>query len=300
VQQFEVSLENRRIVHKTVSVEDRVSIVSNVTLHLPTGCCFITMDNKIKLLKETSVWYPIVAQERFGLIPRKIHKKFSETAFPIGEQQNYFHWLLEDLPQLLVARRQELTFTALTTDRLSKFQEDYLDLLNVSHLCLKYDWILNSKVLIVPKKSSNSSGFGARIQEIRVAFSGHLVERRNEISRIYISRSKSRRSLPQESELEEMLKSNGFRIVHLEEMGILEQIRLFNKATLIVAPHGAGLANLVFCQPETQIVEIMSPVLFNDCYMQISRELGLNHMLVEYGNYKSFGEFQKFVLNVIS
>ena len=300
VQQFEVSLENIRVERETVHSEKSISIVRNVNLHVPTGCCFTMMDNKLKLLKESTVWYPVVAQERFGLIPRKIREDFSEIVFPLGEQQNYFHWLLEDLPQLLVARQQEIEFTILTSDGLSKFQENYLEVLNIDRLILESDWIRSSRILLVPKQSSNSPRFDERIQTIRAAFSEYFMDRETEILKIYISRSRSRRSLPQESELEEFLKENGFRVVHLEELDILEQVKLFNQASLIIAPHGAGLANLVFCQKDTHVVEIMNPILFNDCYMRISSALGLHHTLIEYGHYDSFVDFQEHLRNVIS
>ncbi|MGL5075704.1 MAG: glycosyltransferase family 61 protein, partial [Waterburya sp.] len=42
------------------------------------------------------------------------------------------------------------------------------------------------------------------------------------------------------------LEPLGFAIYILEEMSYLEQVKLFAQAQVIVAPHGAGLTNLIF------------------------------------------------------
>ena len=64
-----------------------------------------------------------------------------------------------------------------------------------------------------------------------------------------------------------------FRPVRLENMTILEQVRLFSKASVIVAPHGAGLSNIVFAPIGCAIVEIMMDRYCNWCYRRIANIL---------------------------
>jgi capsular polysaccharide biosynthesis protein len=45
----------------------------------------------------------------------------------------------------------------------------------------------------------------------------------------------------------------------MEDLTMLNQISAFRSAEIIVAPHGAGLANLCFCRPGTKILEITTP-----------------------------------------
>mgnify|MGYP001809771471 FL=1 len=46
---------------------------------------------------------------------------------------------------------------------------------------------------------------------------------------------------------------------------------------MIIAPHGAGLTNLVFCHSRTKVIEIFSPLYRNRCYWLISNICDLAH-----------------------
>lgn len=46
-----------------------------------------------------------------------------------------------------------------------------------------------------------------------------------------------------------------FRRIYLEDMSYANQIVAFRNATLIIAPHGGGLTNMIFCRPGTGVIE---------------------------------------------
>ncbi len=54
----------------------------------------------------------------------------------------------------------------------------------------------------------------------------------------------------------EVLESFGFEVVEDRRRTVDEQIRLFQEAAFVVAPHGAGLTNLMWCQPGTKVLEL--------------------------------------------
>ena len=60
-----------------------------------------------------------------------------------------------------------------------------------------------------------------------------------------------------------------------------EPRRLISNASTIVAPHGAGLANLVAARPGTEVVEILSRNWFNTCYAKLAVQLGCDYRFVE-------------------
>ena len=62
--------------------------------------------------------------------------------------------------------------------------------------------------------------------------------------------------------IEGVVSQQGFEIVHLEDMPIVAQMELFGNADYIVAAHGAGLANLLFCAPGTRVLELTPDCAF--------------------------------------
>lgn len=74
--------------------------------------------------------------------------------------------------------------------------------------------------------------------------------------RIYISRSQARhRRVLNEEAVLKTLRQEGFEPWRLETMRMEDQIELFYDAEAVVAPHGAGLANLLFSE-RASVVEL--------------------------------------------
>ncbi|MEL6789825.1 MAG: glycosyltransferase family 61 protein [Pseudomonadota bacterium] len=92
--------------------------------------------------------------------------------------------------------------------------------------------------------------------------------------KLYISRKDSaRRRLVNEDTVETIFARNGFDIVTLEEKSLDEQVSLFHGAEVIVGPHGAGLANMVFCRRGTKVIELTPSAYLNPCFLDIARSL---------------------------
>jgi capsular polysaccharide biosynthesis protein len=98
------------------------------------------------------------------------------------------------------------------------------------------------------------------------------VETTRERTRLYISRGSlpNTRRVRQEPALERALADRGFTTLHLERMHVSEQAQAFNSAEMIVAPHGAGLANVVFCQPGTAVVELFAAAYVNSVFWRLA------------------------------
>jgi capsular polysaccharide biosynthesis protein len=94
--------------------------------------------------------------------------------------------------------------------------------------------------------------------------------------RICIKR-RSLRALANAPAIESFLARNDFEFHELEDMPATEQIAMFQDAEFIVAPHGAGLANLLFCAPGTKVLELSPDSEFRPFFWLISNKLGLSH-----------------------
>jgi len=90
--------------------------------------------------------------------------------------------------------------------------------------------------------------------------------------KIFVSRDPSAsngRSIDNIELLNDIFAEKGFSVVYPERLSLVEQARCFNSAKTIFAPHGAGLTNIVFCKPETTIVEFYGAHIA-PCYWAIS------------------------------
>lgn len=85
------------------------------------------------------------------------------------------------------------------------------------------------------------------------------------------------RPLRNESELIAALTELGFVPVRLEQLTLVEQIRLFRQAEAIVAPHGSMLANLGFCRRGCLVVELLMDAYVDWSFRNLSALMGLRY-----------------------
>jgi len=95
-------------------------------------------------------------------------------------------------------------------------------------------------------------------------------------NRLYVSRRDSnRRQMVNEAELEDRLSSYGFQVIVPSTMTPNLQLRALSEAKVVVAPHGAGLTNLIACQSGTMVHELFHPMKGTDAYAGLSHALDL-------------------------
>lgn len=75
----------------------------------------------------------------------------------------------------------------------------------------------------------------------------------------------------------QILLSKGLKKVILEDLSFADQVQIFASADVIVSPHGAGLSNLVFCRPDTKVLEFFSPNYVNVCFWVLSNHVGADY-----------------------
>jgi capsular polysaccharide biosynthesis protein len=77
-----------------------------------------------------------------------------------------------------------------------------------------------------------------------------------------------------------LMALKGWETVTLENLPIEEQVRCFSEASHVVSTHGAGLTNLLWCEPGTKVIEIQDPnMIKKKVYPVLSYQLGLDHEL---------------------
>jgi len=203
-------------------------------------------------------------------------------------QGNYFHWLTETLPRLHMLRSLELRPDALFIQVQTAFQKESLALLRQAgdQIINTEDYaMVSASNLVVPfhemKPMTECPSWVCSF--LRNAFLPLVCQEDapKTPKRLYLSRqSASCRQVLNEDEVMRLLEPLGFRRIELAEMPFLEQVRSFARAEAIVAPHGSGLANLVFAKPGTKVVEFQ-PVKLQDMFFRLARRLELDYYCVQ-------------------
>jgi hypothetical protein len=191
----------------------------------------------------------------------------------------YYHWLFHSLPRLGILeaagiRLPDLDFIVTNPIRYP-FQRESLTMLGVRTEQIRETHVQTTyaaDTLILATIPGWIKHFHHEFLRTRLAPPPEGVATR----RIYLARGGSRhRQVTNEPDVSRALAQVGIETCRPEGLPFPQQIRLFQSAQMVVAPHGAALSNIVFCQPQTTVVEIFSAHYFNDCYQTLAREAGL-------------------------
>jgi hypothetical protein len=98
----------------------------------------------------------------------------------------------------------------------------------------------------------------ARIQAMHDRLAIHAPAGKSAARKIYVSRlADKHRRAEGEAELVEALRRRGFAIVTPADHTFAQQIEIFRAANLVIGLHGAGLANIAFCQPDAAVYDLL-------------------------------------------
>jgi capsular polysaccharide biosynthesis protein len=215
-----------------------------------------------------------------------LYKYAGEFATLTFSAVNYYHWLFDVLVRFYLLELGNVSYDKilLNNQQCLPYQMETLHLLGIKpemiYTCHQSSHIRASKV-IVP----SLVGYYGRMPKwacdyLRNQLLGHSTKIVG-YERIFISREKAgKRHVVNEEQILECLRNYGFRKVILEELSVVDQINLFVSAEMIIGPHGAGLANLVFCNPGTKVIELFSPGYVNVMYWRLCNHVNLDYYYV--------------------
>lgn len=204
-----------------------------------------------------------------------------------GGAVNYAHWLYDVLPRLHLLRQagfvgSDATYIVPPLDQ--EFKVTSLRRLGVEPAqCLEVDRPLRVEADRLAVTTGHRSHYRveAWIPEfLRAELMPDPLPQTG--LRLYINRRDTKlRRVVNEGQLEAALAARGFKSVSMADFTFDEKMRLCAAAEVIVAPHGSGLANIAFCAPGTQIIEIKGADHFQPWFEDVSRAMGLRYHVIE-------------------
>jgi len=205
---------------------------------------------------------------------------------------SYYHWTVEFLPKVRAIQQYEqvtgLRPIVLIEPDPPDWKLESLDLLGIERQQLR-EWTegwAQVEHLITsphrPKRPDRLVPSPDDIEWVRNQILSNL-KIETESKRVYVSRADAEnRQVVNEDEVFELLSEYGFESYVLSDLAVAEQARLFASAECIIAPHGAGLTNLVYTR-DAAIIELFLEDVIRPYYYIHAQELGLeyNHLLCE-------------------
>ena len=258
---------------------------NSTTLDIPQRRCLFLQDGH--------VWPAhAMATGRHGLVPiesgfdlsrmESIRRSGTLSHYPILESRsdavvaiecgvwwmNYYHAMIEALPRVWALHfgecrdiaSIEVLVSRLTSPGWRAMLEAMLPA-NARVRAVPVESLVRCGTVIVsPCLPVFEAGFlpPAYVEFFRATMSAlHGFPRFRSSTRIYVSRSRAlMRRVANEDEVMKMLETRGFQFIHLEDMSFADQYAIFSRAEVVVAPHGAGLTNIIYSPPGCVVLDV--------------------------------------------
>jgi capsular polysaccharide biosynthesis protein len=197
----------------------------------------------------------------------------------LQQSANYYHFVCEVLPLAFALKRDDRwgQLPVYVGADLPGYVFEYLRLLGLDAYCRPLPRGVYAadtlRVATFPGLSSLPSP--KHLLAVRQACLDAVGPSTRPRRRLYIRRTDAPdRRIVNEPKLLSALADFGFEPTTLSDKTLPEQIRLFQSAEIIIAPHGAGNTNLLFAPPDCVMIELMGPTIYSPSFLVIASTLG--------------------------
>jgi len=210
---------------------------------------------------------------------------------------NYFHWTTDVLPGFhlidKIARNHGGISKILVSHQETKFQMGLMDAAGVdlNTVFTSGDttgcYFRAEKVIVPVFRHKMAMGMSNWAIDFLHSLSHQNNTPVKPERRIYISRRDvGSRGIENEDEVVRLLTRFGFEDVTLDGKSVHEQMQLFQQSEYIVAPHGAGLTNIVYCQKGATVCEFFGDFV-QPCFRSLAALCELRYAHLSTGDARS-------------
>jgi len=265
--------------------EEYLVEVKNVLVDTETGIAFARENDPVAILESSNI---LAIEVSDYLRPRK-PKEIKQGAWCVLSSRSYAHWLIQDLPRFLRLIDLQPNLQIALSNRAQPYALRFLQILDLS-VSAETPVLYAEKLFFLSAQypigipSDRDLKTLREFQERIDASSNTLLglKESTKYQRVYVSRRHSKRPLPNEIEIENLMRANGYEIVYLEAIPFDLQVAIFSQAEIICGAHGAGLYNIVWAKNCKKIIEIYDDTFKQDSLRQIANRLGIPHFSSHY------------------
>ena len=208
--------------------------------------------------------------------------------FKVRRDQNYFHFLVQQMPATLLALKHcdisDISPHILRPMKLSNFEEEFLNLVDIPKIKATNNYIYANKIILpcVGDLSMLNKESLILIKEWQKEVkSPEPRKMKNMSQRIFISRKGNSRYGEIDAQIEAFMNEQGFLIVELDQLRFVDQIRLFSDCEILVSSHGAGMANMMFMPPGGKVLELNTFGFTNLLVKSLSEMCGHKYFFID-------------------
>ena len=211
----------------------------------------------------------------------------------------YYHDLFEGLIRVVKARHTFKNVKVLVAECRPRYIDEMLSAIGVQNdqIIEASSPVLVRSAVLIPRWADSGENLKEDVIELRDSLRTRLSDALPSDDKIYISRIKSRRPLANERGIEKILASKGFKVVYFEDISFRKQLQIIYAAKVIVAPHGAALANIIVAKRGAKVIELMTQDYANSCYGHIASSLGLDYVCLDADDSSFIEQIEMFINN---
>ena len=208
-------------------------------------------------------------------------KQTERLVYLIPKHHYYYHFVVEELPRLLLAIKKFPSLIIISTESQPNFVHQFLRDLRLNILHIEHPILVKGLILV---SSSNYRLTDTRreflLEELDEHYDG-MISKNQRVKpnlNIFISRSDSKNyNTFAEKLIENELGSRSYLKVELSKIQFSDQIKLFKGTRYAVGIHGGGFTNGLFMERGGRIEEYFTQNHFPYFYREIAELSGLKY-----------------------
>ncbi len=217
-----------------------------------------------------------------NFLNKKDSFKTFKQIFVLGSNSgnNYYSNLLQFLPRIYFNKKSNIKI-AIHRNSSNKFRKFIEKILQSLKINFNFVFLDDNFYFFLESEFPQFLNLENSVKILKNFIKPNINNRNSK--KIYVTREDSNyRKIINEGDVITLLREKEYKVINPQLYEIDEQIEIFANAEKIIAPHGSNLANIIFCRPGTEILEI-SPTFkenekfFNDRFADLSALNNLKH-----------------------
>ena len=209
--------------------------------------------------------------------PRTFTRAYAATS---QWADNYFHWLTELYPAIVVSLELLGGAPILMPRHLLAlpFVQQSLELLDIEPIPYRSREVLRVEELLATNEPAVGHYNVPFLLDMRSRVLMRVGPDREATRRVFVSRQKApNKRILNEKDVRSLVSGLGFETVTFEDLDFTDQIRLMQETRLLIGPLGAGFANCMFMPRGGGVYELRPEKSTWNSYFRLSRAVDLEY-----------------------